>query len=226
MQTFLITGATEQEREEKTKSLIDSSTSKFDIAIYEGDTIGIKDVRNIIRSLFLKPVSSPKKAVVLYEAQDLSIDAQNALLKTLEEPPENTVIILTAQDSELLLPTIVSRCQIIKLTTENLKLTTENQSLIISHLSLITKGNVAELLKLAQDVSKSKDEAITWLEKMILSLRQKLIEATIDSFSNNNNSTIVSLLNYSIAFQKTHTILKTTNANLRLTLENLLLNIP
>lgn len=71
----------------------------------------IKDVRALIDFLVLKvPTNQPVNRVVLIkDAQDMSTGAQNALLKSLEEPPEGTVFILTAKSANKLLPTIVSR---------------------------------------------------------------------------------------------------------------------
>lgn len=75
--------------------------------------LGIEQARQIKNHFFLKPYSAKGKALVLEDAGNLTIEAQNALLKTLEEPPEKAMLLLGAKDEAVLLPTVVSRCQII-----------------------------------------------------------------------------------------------------------------
>lgn len=79
----------------------------------EGKAIGIDTVRDIERFLSLKvPVNkSHNRAVIIENAHLLSLEAQNALLKTLEEPPAATFIILTSDSEQSLLPTIRSRAR-------------------------------------------------------------------------------------------------------------------
>lgn len=74
----------------------------------------IDNVRTVIRQLYLKPYEGKYKVFIVEEADTLTEEAQNAFLKTLEEPPKNSVIILLASQKESLLETIISRCQIIK----------------------------------------------------------------------------------------------------------------
>ncbi|MBI2939694.1 MAG: DNA polymerase III subunit [Chloroflexi bacterium] len=77
--------------------------------------IGIDDVRAIQHEAFLAPYSGRWKVYVVLDAEDLSRPAMNSFLKLLEEPPPRVVIALTASDPSNLLPTIVSRCQVIRL---------------------------------------------------------------------------------------------------------------
>ncbi len=79
------------------------------------ETLKIEQIRALQRDLSLRPHESPYKVVVLGNFERATSSAANALLKTLEEPPSYAVIILTAQNSSQLLPTIVSRCQLITL---------------------------------------------------------------------------------------------------------------
>lgn len=76
--------------------------------------IGIEQVTNEIEPwLALKPYRARRRVVIIKDAHLLSLPAANALLKTLEEPPEYAVIILVADENNLL-ETIISRCQVIK----------------------------------------------------------------------------------------------------------------
>ncbi|MCR4400221.1 MAG: DNA polymerase III subunit delta' [Syntrophomonadaceae bacterium] len=76
----------------------------------EKSRIGIDDVRRVEEWLAYRPHSARRRVVVMREAHLLSLEAANALLKTLEEPPEDAVVILVS-DAEDLLPTLRSRCQ-------------------------------------------------------------------------------------------------------------------
>ncbi len=74
----------------------------------------IKTIRQLIHWLALKPHSSPRKLAIIYQAEAMTVEAANALLKTLEEPPKDSVLILQAQNLDQILPTIASRCQFIR----------------------------------------------------------------------------------------------------------------
>jgi replication-associated recombination protein RarA len=80
-----------------------------------GNSIGIEEVRKLVHFLSLRVPSAAKfnRAVIIEDAQLLTLEAQNAILKTLEEPPAGTFIILTASHTQTLLPTIRSRSQLI-----------------------------------------------------------------------------------------------------------------
>jgi len=81
----------------------------------EEKKISINAVRHLQIWLQKKPYQALKKIVLIKKAENLTIPAQNAFLKILEEPPKNSIIILTTQNINLLLSTITSRCQIIRL---------------------------------------------------------------------------------------------------------------
>lgn len=77
----------------------------------EKRTLVVEQIRDAEKWLSTAPFESKYKIVILRRFEDANENAQNAFLKTLEEPPSHAVMILTAQDAGLLLPTIVSRCQ-------------------------------------------------------------------------------------------------------------------
>lgn len=76
--------------------------------------VGIDEIREAIRSIGLKPYESEKKVYIIDGAEHMTEEASNALLKTLEEPPSDSVLILIASGLDRLLPTIVSRAQHLK----------------------------------------------------------------------------------------------------------------
>ena len=79
-------------------------------------SMGVDEVREIIEEVSKRPYEGDKKVIIIHEGSKLTIQAQNALLKTIEEPPQGVYIILLAESLETLLETIKSRCQVYKLT--------------------------------------------------------------------------------------------------------------
>lgn len=77
-----------------------------------GASIKIKQIREVISHVAKKPYESGYKVVIIEEADKMTQDAQDAFLKTLEEPPANTIFILLVQNHNSLLSTVVSRCQV------------------------------------------------------------------------------------------------------------------
>ncbi len=79
------------------------------------EKIKIEPVRELMYSLTLKPVEARRKVARLINFDAANDQTMNALLKTLEEPPNNVVLLLTAASADDLLPTIVSRCEVLAL---------------------------------------------------------------------------------------------------------------
>ena len=79
-------------------------------------SIGVEDIREQLNGdIMIKPYSSPYKIYIIPEADLLTVQAQNALLKTIEEPPAYAIIFLLTENADTLLPTIRSRCVMLKL---------------------------------------------------------------------------------------------------------------
>jgi DNA polymerase-3 subunit delta' len=85
------------------------------LSVTDQDTIGIDDIRTIQHFFALKPVSkdSSRRVVLMENADNMTPEAQNALLKSIEEPPADSFLILTASSSQRLLPTVMSRVQVL-----------------------------------------------------------------------------------------------------------------
>ncbi len=81
----------------------------------EGRTLKVGQVRELQHEVSLTPYEARYRVVICLRFEEASISAANALLKTLEEPPPQVIIILTTESSERLLPTIVSRCEVLRL---------------------------------------------------------------------------------------------------------------
>lgn len=80
------------------------------------NTIGVDDIRTQLNTdISIKPYSSPRKIYIIQEGEKMTAQAQNALLKTLEEPPAYAVILILTTNVDALLPTILSRCVVLNM---------------------------------------------------------------------------------------------------------------
>jgi DNA polymerase-3 subunit delta' len=81
----------------------------------EGGTLKVEQIRSVRQSLSLKPYQGKYRVALFLRFQEANPNAANALLKTLEEAPAHVILLLTADTAEQLLPTIPSRCEILRL---------------------------------------------------------------------------------------------------------------
>ncbi|MEF9942352.1 MAG: DNA polymerase III subunit delta' [Lachnospiraceae bacterium] len=138
------------------------------------NTISVDDIRQQLNSdIMVKPYSNPYKIYIIPGADMLSQQAQNALLKTIEEPPEYAIIFLLAENADSLLPTITSRCVMLKL--KNIKDTLIKKYLMeqlgipdyqADICTAFGQGNVGKAIMLAtsEHFNEVKEEAIQLLK--------------------------------------------------------------
>ena len=138
------------------------------------NTISVDDIRvQINNDVAIKPYSSRYKVYILNEAEKMTQQAQNALLKTLEEPPEYAVILLLTANVNSLLPTILSRCvvlnmkpvsdtQVKKYLMEQLQIPDYKAEVCVA----FARGNVGKAKSLAtsEDFENVKNEALSLLK--------------------------------------------------------------
>ncbi|MEA1909857.1 MAG: AAA family ATPase [Patescibacteria group bacterium] len=114
-----------------------------------------QSVNDLIHSIHLSPVISKYRVAVIQNIDSFSPQALNALLKTLEEPPEKAVIIMTAVDKDSLLPTILSRVQILRLNflpDSEIKKWLSGQTMSnIDELTLVSNGRISLAMRLLKD---------------------------------------------------------------------------
>lgn len=171
MQTILISNGTKEQRDAKLKALLSSlAIAPYDQTWIEVENPGIDTIRLIKHSLILKSTSS-SRAIILKNFDKSTIEAQNALLKTLEEPPLLTYIFLLAASVSSILPTILSRTNIINLVTSSYHHTPLPAQ---DPLNLIQKS-CGEKILLAQTYAKDKTEVSNYLISAIAILRSYLI---------------------------------------------------
>ena len=146
----------------------------FFILNEDGETIKIDQVRSLIDTVIEKPVISDRKVYIINDFDKMTKEAQNCLLKTLEEPPEFVTMILISANENLILNTIKSRCTSIKFSNisenelkkyvcENLKY--EN---LTENLLKYFNGSIGKAIN-----SQEKNEKFLKVEDVIKNLKQK-----------------------------------------------------
>jgi DNA polymerase-3 subunit delta' len=150
----------------------------------EGGTLKVDQVREARRTLTLKPYQSKYRVALFLRFQEANDNAANALLKTLEEAPSYAVLVLTADQAEGLLPTISSRCEVLRLRPLPLEIVEsflkehgadDQRSRLIAHLS---GGRPGYALRLLESPS-----ALTWREEKLNDLHALLAETRADRFA-------------------------------------------
>ncbi len=135
--------------------------------IYNINEYTIEKIRDIKNFLSKKPFSHNSKIVTIIDAHKLNKESQNALLKTLEEPGKDNYIILTTDNTSSLLPTILSRCQLIKI----------NNKEIDKQASLLTiSTDISKNFLISEDLAKDKDSIIPYIQNQIELYHQELIK--------------------------------------------------
>jgi len=116
MQPKIIVSRNRQERDSEIWQLLLIShitPTNPDLLILEDEKIGIAQIKQLIKHLSTKPFGTTAKSAVILDGNNISPDAQNTLLKILEEPPGESVILIGVDSETKLLPTVLSRCQVV-----------------------------------------------------------------------------------------------------------------
>lgn len=161
------------------------------------NTIGVEDIRRQVNNdIAIKPYSSPRKIYIINEGEKMTPQAQNALLKTLEEPPAYAVIMILTSNVNSLLSTILSRCVVLNmkpvedsLVKSYLMETVEIPDYKADVCVAFARGNVgkAKLLATSEEFDRIKEEAVTLLKYIkdmemneIVSAIKKITEYKLD----------------------------------------------
>ena len=126
--------------------------------------LGIAEARKVKEHFSLKPYSAKGRVVVLEDASVLTIEAQNALLKSLEELQKDGVFILGAESDAFFLPTILSRCQVIRVQSPEFRVQSYNEEI-----EKLEKANIEERFEF---IEKLKDKE-NFLKSLVAYFHQK-----------------------------------------------------
>lgn len=149
-----------------------------DLHIVNEDKKSIKreDIDELINSVYKKPYEAKRKVYIIKDSHKMTAQAANTFLKTLEEPPSDTIMILLTTNSNLLLPTIVSRCQEVKfknISKETIKkyLDEYKAPLVLKELAVnYANGNLNKAISIINgndDVLVKREEIIKVFDKII-----------------------------------------------------------
>jgi len=145
----------------------------------EGGILKVDQIREARRTLTFKPYQSKYRVAIFLRFQEANDNAANALLKTLEEAPSYAVLILTADNPEQLLPTIVSRCEVLRLRAlriEEVKQDLENRGMerdqahLIAHISGGRPGFARQLIQ-SDALLEKREERLNDLQSLIAASR-------------------------------------------------------
>lgn len=172
-QSYLIVGR-EDERRAKTKVLaarlkFDPKRNRadfFEVSALK-DSISIDQIRDLKGHIYKKPLTGLYKLIIIESAEKLTQEAQNALLKILEEPPSHAIIILGAANKTSLLPTIVSRVTTIHAPHEAKSESTSD---------LMISGGISEKLLKLSEVEDPK----AYLNEQMITLYNLLLDRASD----------------------------------------------
>lgn len=193
----------------------DNHSDYFEINKDSTESIKIDEIRNMQEKIIERPITSSKKVYIINNAENMTVEAQNCLLKTLEEPPEFITIILVANNENTILPTIKSRCTKVAFTEENAKELSEEDKQRYETLEKIF-GNIEkyksiDLLNKVDVLYKDKDNIFENLDFINIILIKKAKE----------NVKYVDYIDY---VEETKNKLK-SNSNYDMCIDNLILKI-
>lgn len=193
------------------------------------ESIGIDDVKMLIKSLYFYPMEYKYQTGIIFYSQNLTIEAQNSLLKSLEEQPEKTAYILLVNNERNLLATIVSRCNKHFVTPKNFEneIIKMNEDITddVKHIEIkdfVNKPLVEQLLAVEKVEELEKEtggEYMHLLNEIIKYYRtEQLNQVRLNNYSTQTISKNLELVNTAIKRIK-------ANTNKRATFENLLIQI-
>jgi len=169
--------------------------SVFEV-IAEGKSIGVEQLKSFSSWIWNK--NDDIKILVIYQAEKLTTEAQNSLLKIIEEPPKDTLIILISKNTDTLLSTINSRCLNISISTQNLEESVRPEFLT---------GNYIDRVRIIDSITKddnSREKALKLVEELInyylgdkdnMSKSDKLLEMYLGIKTGTNLKLSLSLVN-------------------------------
>ncbi len=215
MHAYIIVGSPQDCLTQRTKLCEAWHVSPYDVVTLDTEepSIGIALVRQFQSQLILSPYNSALLVGVIGNAERLTIEAQNALLKLLEEPPPKVKLLLETASPLALLPTILSRCHEIILSRssgENKNEQETNANAVFDELRSLSPG---KRLAYVDKLLTTKDGVGLWITDTIVSLEALIMHQP--------TLTITQRIRHCLTAQRR----LVANVNPRLTLDMLLLNI-
>lgn len=205
--------------------------------------IGLKKITDLQFRLSLSPFKSPYQVAVINQAERMTKEAANALLKTLEEPSSKAILILITSSLNSILPTIQSRCQIIKFPAPSVKIFKKPEflgkyNLAAKELNKLAESDLTAKYKYAENLAKDAGSAREQLGFWLMAVRDAILaKINCQKFTISDPSTSCPSgrralgVNYSLSklnkiikkIKETNYLLANSSINARLALEVLML---
>ena len=156
-------------------------------------SIGINEVRKIKNDSIIKPVECNFKIYIFKNAQNLTEQAQNALLKIFEEPPKHVIFLLLCNNSKNFIPTVISRARIVKLN----KINDENSNEDVDNfIDFLVKNNKIYALSILSKYESDREK----LKLFLNSCKNKILLKIKKQFSNTAKINLCNKINKIINF--------------------------
>jgi len=229
-ESFLIYGGTPKLRNISLLKLIAKLTGKeltlerlekmpdirFLNTLEDKKSIGIAETKESAKFLSIKPFNLGQKILIIVQAEKMTRESQNSLLKTLEEPPSYASIILCTKTLNDLLETVISRCKKISAEERGHTIIESGEKVVGESFKNVLKMSSGQKLDFASEVSKEeKEDVVEMLEQWIKESRGVLLKNPGDAEMVKNIKLVIAIKND----------LENTNTNLKLNLESLILHL-
>lgn len=185
MQSTIIYGNTKQLRLLKANELLNDlggikPENRLNLVVSDDSSvISIGQVREAIKFIHIRPKESDMKVVLIEEAESMNLEAQNAILKTLEEPPAYALILILTSKKSFLLDTIISRCLLIQSDREDVNKEIDSEvKEVMSSIESLLNGSIGVRLDWVSENKKrlgEKEFLEIWLDSFEKVLRNKMV---------------------------------------------------
>lgn len=224
MQAILIIGNTTQARDR----IIAEHLHTWGISLFDRITpsdelpsIGVAEIRMFMKKLSLAPQEGSHVAGIIAHGEKLTTEAQQALLKTLEEPPAHAYMIIAVANQALLLPTIISRCICVNLPGVSSQHPAAEFQKYATEIYTIIQASPGKQVAAISRLGKTKDDLDRWIDTAIITLRRILLESRNPADAADTKKYV----------HLAHALMETkkyreNNVNLTLLLEHAFLSLP
>lgn len=226
MHSFIIVCLQKREREKKREEILKKyHIGSFDQIILDDQDNSIKSIRQAQK--LLQYQTKEAKALIIKQLGKLSLPAQQALLKTIEEPPKKTIIVIEAENREEILPTIISRSQLIFISSRKTLDNKQQKEITSFWAKLLKNDSLNNRLQASTSISTKyadQEQLINWLNQQMIffeTLLNKRVgeKGKKQTLTPNNINQILKLLLFSKKCLQ-------ANINIKLTIDHLFLKLP
>ena len=169
---ILSEGLNDLEKEKLIRRIYDNNYPEFKIIEPDGMFIRKKQILDLQQEFSLEAFEGDKRIYIIHDADKMRSETANSMLKFLEEPSNNIIAILMTNNYNGMLSTIISRCQVIKMSNDNSSINDEYLNLAVDFVSEIEKNGVKAILKIQEILfdkisSKEREKLIIFFDKVI-----------------------------------------------------------